>query len=213
MLLQALSERSGVSVASIKYYRREGLLPSGRRITATRAAYDESHLDRLRLIGALRDIAELPIATIGRITALLDSPDTPLWMVLREVQAAILMPAAPPVEAARHPYVDAVLVDRGWPDVPTAALAVLNGHLTWMDRAGVAPARATVLAYAEALDRVAAVDVGAVRDAPSRDEATRIAAVGMVAHRRLVECLLALAQASRALGEGGEWVSGPDGSR
>lgn len=46
MRLAELSERSGVSTATIKYYLREGLLTSGRQVNATTADYDESHLRR-----------------------------------------------------------------------------------------------------------------------------------------------------------------------
>jgi hypothetical protein len=53
MRLSELSERSGVSIATIKYYLREGLLAPGRRVSATTADYDESHLRRLRLVRAL----------------------------------------------------------------------------------------------------------------------------------------------------------------
>ena len=39
-----LSSRSGTSIPSIKFYLREGLLPSGEATGATRARYDESHV-------------------------------------------------------------------------------------------------------------------------------------------------------------------------
>ena len=40
MRLARLSERSGVSAATIKYYLREGLLPPGRQVNATTAEYE-----------------------------------------------------------------------------------------------------------------------------------------------------------------------------
>ncbi|MFI8354714.1 MerR family transcriptional regulator [Streptomyces cyaneofuscatus] len=52
MRLAELSERSGVPTATVKYYLREGLLPAGRRVSATQAEYDEGHLRRLRLVRA-----------------------------------------------------------------------------------------------------------------------------------------------------------------
>ena len=55
MRLAELSERSGISTATVKYYLREGLLPPGRRISATQAEYEESHLRRLGLIRALTE--------------------------------------------------------------------------------------------------------------------------------------------------------------
>src|SRR6478752_3439492 len=52
MQLKELSERTGVSPASIKFYLREGLLPAGRPVHATRAEYSDQHVSRLELDGA-----------------------------------------------------------------------------------------------------------------------------------------------------------------
>ena len=49
MRLAELSERSGVSTATIKYYLREGLLAPGRQINTTTAEYDEEHLREMRV--------------------------------------------------------------------------------------------------------------------------------------------------------------------
>ena len=69
MRLAELSERSGVSTATIKYYLRERLLPPGRRITATQAEYDEEHLRRLRLVRALIQVGRIPVATAREVLA------------------------------------------------------------------------------------------------------------------------------------------------
>ena len=57
MLLHELAEATGVSAASIKYYRRAGLLPPGERITTTRQDYGRAHVERLELIQVLREVA------------------------------------------------------------------------------------------------------------------------------------------------------------
>ena len=49
MRMSELSQTSGVAIPTIKYYLREGMLPQGVQLAATRAEYDESHLRRLRL--------------------------------------------------------------------------------------------------------------------------------------------------------------------
>ncbi|QKV92369.1 MerR family transcriptional regulator [Streptomyces sp. NA02950] len=67
MRLAELSERSGVSTATIKYYLREGLLPQGERITATKAEYGEEHLRRLRLVRALIQVGRMPVATARQV--------------------------------------------------------------------------------------------------------------------------------------------------
>jgi DNA-binding transcriptional MerR regulator len=67
MWMAELSKRSGLSVATIKYYLREGLLPAGTATSATRASYDESHVRRLRLIRALTDVAGLRLETVRQV--------------------------------------------------------------------------------------------------------------------------------------------------
>ncbi|EPH42067.1 MerR family transcriptional regulator [Streptomyces aurantiacus] len=72
MRLAELSTRSGVSTATIKYYLREGLLPPGRRVTATQAEYDEKHLQRLRLVRALIQVGRVPIAAARQVLTALE---------------------------------------------------------------------------------------------------------------------------------------------
>ena len=67
MRIKELSERSGVSVATIKYYLREGLLEPGEATAANQADYDERHLDRLLLIRALREGGNLSIAALRNV--------------------------------------------------------------------------------------------------------------------------------------------------
>jgi DNA-binding transcriptional MerR regulator len=69
-----LSRATGVPVATIKYYLREGLLPPGTPTSATRSTYDERHVDRLRLIRALVDVGRLPIAQVRAVVACVDHP-------------------------------------------------------------------------------------------------------------------------------------------
>jgi len=71
-----LARASSVSVATIKYYIREGLLPAGELTAPNQADYGERHLDRLRLIRALRDVAGLSIDAIAQIVAALDRGDS-----------------------------------------------------------------------------------------------------------------------------------------
>ncbi|AEM81636.1 MerR family transcriptional regulator [Streptomyces violaceusniger] len=67
MRLAELSERSGVSTATIKYYLRERLLPPGERITATKSEYGEEHLRRLRLVRSLIQVGRMPVATAREV--------------------------------------------------------------------------------------------------------------------------------------------------
>lgn len=89
MKMSQLCEASGVSVPSIKFYLREGLLPAGERTSATQAEYGPEHVERLRLIRALIDVGGLSVATAQRVLAAIDSPDLPLSYVFGVAQYAI----------------------------------------------------------------------------------------------------------------------------
>ncbi len=52
MRISELVARSGVPLATVKYYLREGLLMPGETTSATQARYDEQHVRRLALVRA-----------------------------------------------------------------------------------------------------------------------------------------------------------------
>lgn len=96
MRLAELSEHSGVSVATIKYYLRERLLHPGARVSATRAEYDEEHLRRLRLVRALVQVGKVPVATARDVLAAVD--DQAHDQLARMTTAVAALPQAlPPV--------------------------------------------------------------------------------------------------------------------
>ncbi|MFE6510496.1 MerR family transcriptional regulator [Nocardioides sp. NPDC057767] len=70
MRISELADSTGVSVATIKYYVREGLLSPGRRISERLADYDDQHVRRLRLLRVLRDVGAVPV---GALKALVDA--------------------------------------------------------------------------------------------------------------------------------------------
>lgn len=118
MRLAELSERSGVPTATIKYYLREGLLPAGRRITATQAEYGDEHLRRLRLVRALIQIGRVPVATARQVLAAAE--DESLDQHSRLGAAAWALPHGPgpdegdPATDAARREVDKLLADLDW---------------------------------------------------------------------------------------------------
>jgi DNA-binding transcriptional MerR regulator len=72
--LAELSRRSGVSVPSIKFYLREGLLPAGVPVSARKAEYDEEHVRRLRLVRAMLTIGKMSVAQVRDVLAVADDP-------------------------------------------------------------------------------------------------------------------------------------------
>lgn len=197
MQLKELSEASGVSAASIKFYLREGLLQRGEQVNPTRAEYGVGHVRRLELIGVLRSVVGLRIDQIRTLVELIEDSGISRLELLGRTQALVL--GASGENAGDHPLVADVLASRQWPNVPTDARALLNRTLNEMEGLGLQVSADVVRGYAEAADQVAKQDLGAVFDADSRDEAVLAVAVGVRAYSKLLLSLVALAQASHSI--------------
>lgn len=76
MKISELSKQTGVPVASIKYFLRQGLLPAGRATAATLAEYGEEHAQRLRLVKALTTLGGLSIAATRDVLGAVDQADS-----------------------------------------------------------------------------------------------------------------------------------------
>jgi DNA-binding transcriptional MerR regulator len=100
MRVAELSRRSGVSLPTIKYYLREGLLPQGERTSPNQAQYDEGHVRRLRLIRALVEVGNLSIAETREVLASIDSPGKTLHETLGKAQQAVTAPLDRPIGEA-----------------------------------------------------------------------------------------------------------------
>ncbi|MCG2623660.1 MerR family transcriptional regulator [Arthrobacter sp. I2-34] len=197
MQLKELSSRSGVSGASIKFYLREGLLPPGSTAASPRADYGEGHLRRLELIKTLRKVVRLGLDQIKAVTAGIEDPGLDDVALMGRVQALVLDLAEEPVPD--HPLLAGLVGSGRWTDAPSQARNSLNLLLYRMDELGVPADAAVLAAYAQAVDQVAALDIGSVEQAGSRDDLAAAVAVGTHLYSQLLLKMLAVAQASRAM--------------
>ena len=166
--MSELSKRSGVPIPTIKYYLREGLMLPGMATAATRAEYGEPHLRRLRLIRALLEVGGLPVASIRRIIAALDDETVSLHVLFGTVQYALPPRVGPrPGDSdwqAAERKVDALITELGWqvePDSPARGL--LAGALVALGQLDQAPPGLSLRAYAEAVRRLAGLEIDSVR--------------------------------------------------
>ncbi|MGP9538255.1 MerR family transcriptional regulator [Brachybacterium sp. AOP43-C2-M15] len=220
MQLSELAEAGGVSTASIKYYRREGLLPAGRRVTATRQEYGRAHLERLALIQVLREVAGASIARIARLTAILDDPDRTLLDALESAQEiSIGLDGSGTDEASEeavgrseHPSILPLLEHLGWPDVDSAPRRALDELLRSLEGWGIPIGPDVLHRYAEPMAEIARADVDSIRELPSDrdgdgagggegiavsdDVQVMRAVAGAIAFDRMVRLLRALGHAS-----------------
>ena len=143
------------------------MLP-GTATAATRAQYGEPHLRRLRLIRALLEVGGLPVASIRRIIAALDDETVSLHVLFGTVQYALPPRVSPrPGDAdwqAAEREVSALITGLGWqvePDSPARGL--LAGALVALGRLDQAPAGLSLRVYAEAVRRLARLEIDSVR--------------------------------------------------
>jgi DNA-binding transcriptional MerR regulator len=196
--ISQLAAASGVSVATIKYYLREGLLPPGRATAPNQATYDEAHLRRLRLVRVLREVGGVGIDAIGQVVAAIDDPQRSLHEVLGAAHRAISPGAgegAPPPDPGALAEVDDLVARLGWQVAPdAAALAELARALSLLRGLGLEIGAEAFEPYARAVDPIAAAEVAGVpRDAP-RDEAVEYLVVGTVVFGAVMAALRRLAQ-------------------
>ena len=85
MRISDLSRQTGVSIATIKFYLRERLLPTGRPTGRNQADYDERHLRRLRLIRACTSIGNLDLSSTRRLLAAIEDEAVPVDELYRLV--------------------------------------------------------------------------------------------------------------------------------
>ncbi|MCW2861347.1 MAG: transcriptional regulator, MerR family [Actinoallomurus sp.] len=211
MKVSELSDRSGLPVQTIKYYIREGLLPKGAATAATRAEYGDEHLDRLRLIRALREVGDLPIASVKRIVGAVDDETVGLHDLLGTAAYALSPPAEPrpddPGWRAAREDVDAIVAELGWrvtPDTPTRDL--LAQAFLALRRLGLPIVWSDLRPYIEAATIIAEHEIRAVPTEGERGRAVQTAVATNVLYEKVLLALRRMAQedaSARRFGDAG----------
>lgn len=207
MRIAELSRETGVPIATIKYYVREGLLPAGRATAPNQAQYGDQHVERLRLIRALREGADLSIATLVRVFDVMDRHrphDRPAYLTL--AVRALSDPVdeevrrSPGFETAAE-SVAALLDDLGWDvDVDSpgrddliVALAAIDRHL-----AGLIERPEQLRPFARAVRRLADTEIADDFDVDVDPvEALRFSVLGTVLFEPVILALRKLAHVDR----------------
>ncbi|BAU82102.1 regulatory protein, merR [Streptomyces laurentii] len=202
MRIGELSRRTGVSVPTIKYYVREGLLPAGQLTSPNQASYEETHIRRLRLIRALLDVGGLSVAAIREVIVAIDDPELPLHEMLgtaaQRVAPSYDGAAGGQTEdsrAAARKAVAELIARRGWRSHPLSpagealavALAALEdvGHGSFIE---------VLDDYADAAEGVARADLDYVARNVAREDLVESVVVGTVLGDAVFAALRRLAQ-------------------
>jgi DNA-binding transcriptional MerR regulator len=200
MRIAELSHRSGVSVPTIKYYVREGLLPPGELTSPNQARYDGAHLRRLKLIRALVDVGDLSIAATRDVLASIDSPGKTLHERLGKAQYAVTPSLQADVDeesrAVAAQQVEELVRRRGWQVNPASpAWALLTQVLATLHALGQDDLAALLDHYADAADDLAEAEVRCVLSRPDVESILEGVVVGTTFGDTLLAALRRLAQA------------------
>jgi DNA-binding transcriptional MerR regulator len=202
MRISELSAQTGVTVPTIKYYLREGLLPEGERSAPTQAAYGEKHVERLRVIRALLD-AGVSIAETRRVLAALDEPPENAHNLLGMAHAAI----TPPVDVSLDlTDAEALVAGLGWKPgmCDEAVLYAVARALKGLERVGFTVPDAAMAEYLRSMRRIADAEIAGVPE-ESAEAAVRYVVLGSV----LVEpLLLALRRVAQQVSSGERFGGG-----
>lgn len=198
MRLAELSESSGVAVATLKYYLREGLLHPGQVVSRTQAEYDDTHVERVRLVRALSEVGGLSLATIGEVLAMITDPGADHLHVMRMAQRSLARKGRPAdsstgAGSAGADRVRAWVERRGW-QVDPADPFIDDLARAWAacDSAGLGLDEDRLDGYADSVEGVARIDVSTVPDDP--EAAVRQVVLGTVLVDPVLAALRRLAQ-------------------
>ncbi|WP_173923145.1 MerR family transcriptional regulator [Agromyces sp. Marseille-P2726] len=201
MRISELSRRSGAPVSTLKYFLREGLLREGERLSGNQTSYDDSHVQRVRLVRALLDTGGLSIAAAKRVLATLDDENSSLAHTFEAAQHALGVgrdgsSRAAASEAARE-RIARVAARNSWHTSPeNPGFEISARVLDDLAAIGYEPSDAYLAAYAAAADTIAHADLGALRDRESADLIAELMIVGTVLGDALIAGLRRLAQES-----------------
>jgi DNA-binding transcriptional MerR regulator len=201
MRIGELSKATDIPVPTIKYYLREGLLPAGELTSPNQASYGETHVRRLRLIRALIELAQVPVATVKEILESLDANDEPLHEQIGRAHRALTpvrrLSATDKARAAAATQVADLIHDRGWSVDPAApALATLIDTIAALRTLGQDSLVAHLDTYADSVEAFTALEIEAVTANPTRDQLAESVVIGTILGETVIASLRLLAQES-----------------
>jgi DNA-binding transcriptional MerR regulator len=189
-----LAKQTSVSVATVKYYIREGMLAAGDPTGPRRAAYDNSHVQRINLIKALTGPAGLSVSQVKAILRIIDEPESSLNDRLAAA-TAVLADGADTGTDESYPRARQVVDWLGEPyraEAPAAAL--LESALHAVETAGFELHPNQFAIYGEHMLAIAASEIANIPTDPA--EAVQYAVLGTVLFEPVLTAIRRLGQQS-----------------
>lgn len=203
MRMAELSRESGVPVATIKYYLREGLLPPGERTGRNQARYGGEHVRRLRLVRAMLDFGGLSLVQVSDVLRAMDSDELGTHKIFGVAQATVTQPGLPEDDDSEQAQrarerVRKLIEDQDWRIgerwAASAALARVVATIAELN-----PALLDQLdERAELMGKVADLDLDLLAGHPELVEQVEVVVVGTVLGDAVMSALRRMAQVDRS---------------
>jgi len=192
MRISELVERTGVPLPTLKFYVREGLL-RGRATAPNQAVYDEEHVERVRLIGALTGAAAMSLAQVRTVLDVLDEGADPVTAMGRAVATMTPVTGHSSTNAGEARRMG-IRVPDDYPAVgqlDAAVAAVQAAGLPWDDEIAAR--------YVAPLRQMAAAELVPVADM-DRGDAVAYAVLGTALYEPVILALRRLLHAELVIG-------------
>ncbi|MBV8347845.1 MAG: MerR family transcriptional regulator [Mycolicibacterium sp.] len=186
-----------MSVPTVKYYIREGMLAPGDPAGPRRATYNDSHVQRIRLIQALTGPAGLSLSEVKAILQIIDEPTSSLIDPLAAATRVLADAAGADINADERSYPRAQQAV-GWlgepyrAEPPTAAL--LEKALQAVETAGFQLDPNQFAVYGKHMLAIAASEIANMPSDPV--EAVQYAVLGTVLFEPVLTAIRRLAHQS-----------------
>jgi DNA-binding transcriptional MerR regulator len=215
MQVSELAATTGVPVATIKYYLREGLLPAGRKVSERLSDYDDSHVRRLGLLRVLREIGDVPVDRLRAIVAAAEDETSTVHEMFAAAADALAPSPAPggPERPFTRQVADDLISRAGWTNVREDS--VDRDNLATVLEAVLAhgthpPDPEEALPYLELADKIARYEIDALDASRGRVGLLEEMVVGQVVFGQMLLTLRRLAEEHHSAARfGGEGETGP----
>jgi DNA-binding transcriptional MerR regulator len=195
VLISELATRTGVPLATLKFYLREKLLMPGVALSATRADYGDDHVRRVGVIRALTEVVGISVQQAREVFRLFDAPPAELFESLGKAIGQ-LPPTGAPL-ADDYPRARAVLESLGWIYDPRyAAVPQLEQALAAAESAGLPLSDQRLAVYAPAIRQIAEYDIAQIPSDP--DRAIEYSVLGTALYEPVIVALRRLAHQDAA---------------
>jgi DNA-binding transcriptional MerR regulator len=197
MRISELADSTGVSVATIKYYVREGLLSPGRKLSERLADYDDQHVRRLHLLRVLRDVGAVPVGALKALVDATQDRTASVHDMFGKACDALRVETSVPAARGDHTreLADRIVAQAGWTEVRADAPERdhLAGIIEVILDSGLPTDPEGAATYLPLVDAIAAYELDQIDDTQDRETMMEQMVLGQVVLGEFLLCLRRLA--------------------